>query len=80
VESGFTHQTTTHPFHNPNYKPFYKSATGEDIKTLLTAGTFATHSIVHANAVTPIPKDFPFEEAALIGNPPKLSFFSLFSR
>jgi len=66
VETGYSHQTTQNPFNIPNYKPIYKSDTGEEIRTMLTAGTFATYSIAKANCVTPIPKDFPLEEACLI--------------
>jgi S-(hydroxymethyl)glutathione dehydrogenase/alcohol dehydrogenase len=68
-ESGLAQQTTRNPFYNSNYKPFYKSATGEDIRTMITGGTFATHTIIQAHSLTRIPKDFPFEEAALIGIP-----------
>lgn len=68
VESGFAHQTTLNPFYNPNYKPFYKSEKGEEVRTMLTGATFATHTIAPVHSITILPKDFPFEEASLIGN------------
>eukprot|EP00026_Physarum_polycephalum_P003195 Phypoly_transcript_03205.p1 GENE.Phypoly_transcript_03205~~Phypoly_transcript_03205.p1 ORF type:complete len:362 (+),score=59.73 Phypoly_transcript_03205:923-2008(+) len=67
VESGKTLQT--HPMGalaNPKYKPFFKNSAGQDVGTMLTAGTFATHTLIDANSVTPFPKDIPFEEAALM--------------
>jgi len=67
VESGRTVQTAPMgALANPKYKPFFKTAEGQDVGTMLTAGTFATHSLIDANSVTPIPKDIPFEEAALV--------------
>jgi len=65
VEAGRTVLTTPR-LGSTKYRPFYKNAEGQDVKTLMTAGTFATYSIIEAHSVTPIPKDIPFEEAALI--------------
>eukprot|EP00026_Physarum_polycephalum_P008724 Phypoly_transcript_08823.p1 GENE.Phypoly_transcript_08823~~Phypoly_transcript_08823.p1 ORF type:complete len:377 (+),score=49.94 Phypoly_transcript_08823:299-1429(+) len=65
IESG-RNVLTTPVLRNSKYKPFFKTAEGKDATTLMTAGTFATHSLIDAHTVTPIPKDIPFEEAALI--------------
>jgi hypothetical protein len=58
---------TPNPFHNARYKALYTSSSGETIGTGINAATFATYSIVEVHSLTPISKDMPFEEAALIG-------------
>ena len=40
---------------------------GADLTPVLRTGTFATHTVVPASAVVPIPDELPFEQACLIG-------------